>query len=71
MWPNPQFSTDLVTFSEEILNAKLLFGGQYKLTFLLEIGPIKFEFNFLWWTFPKWLENEIVEHFWAYILRFP
>ena len=23
MWPNPQFSTDLVTFTEEILNVKL------------------------------------------------
>ena len=25
MWPNPQFSADLVTFTEEILNGKLLF----------------------------------------------
>ena len=25
MWPNPQFSTDLVTFTEEILNGKLHF----------------------------------------------
>ena len=25
MWPNPQFSADLVTFSEEILNGKLHF----------------------------------------------
>ena len=23
-WPNPQFSADLVTFTEEILNGKLL-----------------------------------------------
>ena len=25
MWPNPQFSADLVTFTEEILHGKLLF----------------------------------------------
>ena len=25
MWPNPQFSADLVTFTGEILNGKLLF----------------------------------------------
>ena len=25
MWPNPQFSVDLVTFTEEILNGKLHF----------------------------------------------
>ena len=25
MWPNPQFPTDLVTFTEEILNEKLDF----------------------------------------------
>ena len=25
MWPNPQFSADLVTFTEEILNGKLHF----------------------------------------------
>ena len=25
MWPNPQFSEDLVTFTEEILNEKLPF----------------------------------------------
>ena len=25
MWPNPQFSADLVTFTEEILNEKLYF----------------------------------------------
>ena len=25
MWPNPQFPTDLVTFTEEILNGKLHF----------------------------------------------
>ena len=25
MWPNPQFSADLVTFPEEILNEKLDF----------------------------------------------
>ena len=25
MWPNPQFLTDLVTFTEEILNGKLHF----------------------------------------------
>ena len=25
MWPNPQFSADLVTFAEEILNEKLHF----------------------------------------------
>ena len=25
MWPNPQFSTDLVTITEEILNGKLYF----------------------------------------------
>ena len=25
MWPNPQFPADLVTFTEEILNGKLLF----------------------------------------------
>ena len=25
MWPNPQFSVDLVTFTEEILNGKLYF----------------------------------------------
>ena len=25
MWPNPQFSTDLVTFTEEIINGKLHF----------------------------------------------
>ena len=27
MWPNPQFATDLVTFTEEILNGKLYFLG--------------------------------------------
>ena len=25
MWPNPQFTTDLLTFTEEILNGKLHF----------------------------------------------
>ena len=25
MWPNPQFPADLITFTEEILNAKLRF----------------------------------------------
>ena len=25
MWPNPQFSADLVTFTEEIFNEKLHF----------------------------------------------
>ena len=25
MWPNPQFSADLATFTEEILNGKLYF----------------------------------------------
>ena len=28
MWPNPQFSADLVTFTEEILNGKLHFFVQ-------------------------------------------
>ena len=28
MWPNPQFPADLVTFTEEILNGKLHFGGK-------------------------------------------
>ena len=26
MWPNPQFSADLVTFTEEIVNGKLYFS---------------------------------------------
>ena len=25
MWPNPQFSADLVTLTEEILNGKIIF----------------------------------------------
>ena len=27
MWPNPLFSADLITFTEEILNGKLHFLG--------------------------------------------
>ena len=29
MWPNPQFYTDSVTFTEEIYNGKLLFFVQW------------------------------------------
>ena len=45
MWPNPQEATDLVTFTEEILNGKLHFlsseilvmtTGHYKYLLLLE-----------------------------------
>ena len=32
MWPNPQFSADLVTFTEEILNGKLHFFVQWLLS---------------------------------------
>ena len=34
MWPNPQFSEDLVTFTEEILNEKLYFFVQCHTLFL-------------------------------------
>ena len=30
MWPNPQETADLVTFTEEILNGKLHFCAVYK-----------------------------------------
>ena len=33
MWPNPQFSADLVTFTEEILDGKLDFLSSKKLAF--------------------------------------
>ena len=37
MWPNPQFSADLVTFAEEILNGKRhFFVFTYELQFLGE-----------------------------------
>ena len=36
MWPNPQFSSDLVTFTEEILNAKLHFLCSLSLTLFKE-----------------------------------
>ena len=29
MWPNPHFSADLVTFTEEILNEKLHFSAVF------------------------------------------
>ena len=31
MWPNPQETVDLVTFTEEILNGKLFFTSFYSL----------------------------------------
>ena len=34
MWPNPQFSTDLVTFTEEIHNGKLHFLSSVELRML-------------------------------------
>ena len=38
MWPNPQETVDLVTFTEEILNGKLHFC-EVKSTCLWEINP--------------------------------
>ena len=29
MWPNPQETTDLVSFTEEVLNGKVHFFGAY------------------------------------------
>ena len=29
MWTNPQFPVDLATFTEEIVNEKLLYSGVY------------------------------------------
>ena len=33
MWPNPQETTDLVTFTEEILNANFIFCAVFLLYF--------------------------------------
>ena len=44
MWPNPQETAGLVTFTEEILNRKLHFlcsGVCYFLGFFLELGLLK------------------------------
>ena len=31
MWPNPQFSVDLIKFTEEILNEHFIFCAVYKI----------------------------------------
>ena len=36
MWPNPQETADLVTFTEEILNEKFHFLYSLKVLFLFE-----------------------------------
>ena len=45
MWPNPQFPTDFVTFTEEILNETLYFLCSTKFTDgsndLLEKNPVR------------------------------
>ena len=45
MWPNPQFPTDFVTFTEEILNETLQFLCSTKFTDgsndLLEKNPVR------------------------------
>ena len=42
MWPNPQFSADLVTFTEEILNGKIHFLYSDTLIFMMyyEVGSV-------------------------------
>ena len=40
MWPNPQFSVDLVTFTEEILNRKLHFLCNDNNNYLISIWPL-------------------------------
>ena len=52
MWPNPQFSTDLVTFTEEILHGNFIFCAVY---FILRTPSIVR--NVLWllyWLFFNW-----------------
>ena len=40
MWPNPQFPTDLVTFTEKILNGELDFFVQWGMYVFLTLQPI-------------------------------
>ena len=40
MWPNPQFSADLVTFTEEILNRKLHFLSNVVTSERLKKAPL-------------------------------
>ena len=42
MWPNPLFSADLVTSTEEILNAKLHFIVQCLLFDISGVAPVAF-----------------------------
>ena len=51
MWPNPQFSTDLVTFAEEVLNRKFHFLYSVK-SLILDIKPsfTSCELNLHWST---------------------
>ena len=37
MWPNPQETVDLGTFTEEILNGKLFFFAVYETYFVIDI----------------------------------
>ena len=40
MWPNPQFPTDLVTFTEKIFNGKLRFCVQWNMWNILELSGL-------------------------------
>ena len=47
MWPNPQESADLVTFTEEILNGKLHFFMQCEMRYYLQKNR---DSSRWWWT---------------------
>ena len=49
MWPNPQEITDLVTFTEEILNGKLHFLCSKPWSKLKKINPIKLDVFWIQW----------------------
>ena len=55
MWPNPQETADLFTFTEEILNGKLYF-----LCSVLEHGKILWKLCSLFGTF-QWIDFSLVE----------
>ena len=60
MWPNPQFSADLVTFTEKILNGKLYFLCSVVCEVLPSTGILKLKEKVInvtqsWYLTEKWL----------------
>ena len=70
MWPNPQFSADLITFTKEILKGELHFLCSVQTCIDYESSMLQDQVD--WYLYPKasiivWNSFSFVTPFWCYM----